>query len=261
MIIWRQCLLGQYNFTYELPENFQQSFVHFLSKNGRNDLAQDLLKCKIVYSDMGYAYYAGMKGDVWNKMALDFTIECGESVSQSLKNNGRTIKNWLEKFISPSISGYLVRRIDFIIRDNEIEVTLPEHNGDDFETLNRDITDSLARNEPVLVLDRLHTYSIKYIRGICQKHNIPVSADNGDPYPLQSLAGSLVKFYQQNNYLDSEFAERALKSSISLFDSYNAIRNNQSFAHDNKVLNKEEATYAVEIVSATLKFIDKIEKS
>ena len=209
---------------------------------------------------MGYAYYAGMKGDVWNKIALDFTIESGESVSQSLKNKGRIIKAWLEKFLRPSVSGFLVRRIDFIIRDEEIEITLPEKSGEDFEALNRDIADSLARNEPVLVLDRLHTYSIKYIRGICQKHNIPVSADNGDLYPLQSLAGSLVKFYQHNNYLDSEFAERALKSSISLFDSYNAIRNNQSFAHDNKILNKDEAAYAVEIVSATLKFIDKIER-
>lgn len=138
---------------------------------------------------------------------------------------------------------------------------MPENNGEDFETLVHDISDSLVRNEPVLVLDRLHTYSIKYIREICQKHGIPVSADNGDFYPLQSLAGSLVKFYRQNNYFDSEFSEGALKSSISLFDSYNSIRNNQSFAHDNSVLDRDEAAYVVEIVSATLRFINKIEKS
>ncbi len=47
--------------------------------------------------------------------------------------------------------------------------------------------------------------------------------------------------------------------SISTFEKYNAIRNNQSFAHDNTVLNKPEAQYVIEIVSATLRLIKSVE--
>ena len=47
--------------------------------------------------------------------------------------------------------------------------------------------------------------------------------------------------------------------SISLFDSYNAIRNDKSFAHDNDLLDKREATYVVKILADTLTFIDEIE--
>lgn len=107
--------MDKYDFTYKLPDNFQQGFVRFLNQNGMNYLVQPLLKSKIVYKDMGYAYYAGMKGDVWDKIALDFTIESGENTSQFLKSNARPIKEWLERFISPSTTGFLVRRLDFLI--------------------------------------------------------------------------------------------------------------------------------------------------
>ena len=59
----------------------------------------------------------------------------------------------------------------------------------------------------------------------------------------------------------SDFAEQALKMSISTFEKYNSIRNTQSYAHDNAVLNKAEATYVVTVVTATLTLIHKVENS
>ena len=47
--------------------------------------------------------------------------------------------------------------------------------------------------------------------------------------------------------------------SISTFEKYNVIRNQQSYAHDNKTLNKDEATYVVTVIAATLTLIQKIE--
>ena len=39
----------------------------------------------------------------------------------------------------------------------------------------------------------------------------------------------------------------------------NSVRNDQSYAHDNDVLNKAEATLAVRIMTATISFIDEME--
>ncbi len=226
-------------FTYELPENFQKSFVHFLDINGNKNLAHLIMKSNIEYSNLGYAHYAGVRGDVWDKYALDFTIESDENTISKMKSLSMAIKEWLRKFLNPNKTGYLVRYVEFLVRDSGIEIALPEKCGDDFETLSQDIADALAKNEPVLVLDRLHTFSVKYIREICHKHSIPIATPNGQMYPLQSLAGSLVKYYESNNVFGSDFAKQALKMSISLFDSYNAIRNDRSFAHDNSVLDKK----------------------
>ena len=49
--------------------------------------------------------------------------------------------------------------------------------------------------------------------------------------------------------------------SISLFDSYNSIRNDKSFAHDNNLLDKREAVYVVKILADTIGFIEEIENS
>lgn len=253
--------MSEYDFTYEIPANLSQEFTHFLDLNGRNELAQLLKGCKLYYEDLGYAYYAGMRGDNWNKKALDFTIEGTENTIYKIKSCTRVIADMLQKFLKPSTSGYLVRNIDFLISeaDTYADITLPEGTSDDFATLSRDIRDALAKDEPVLVLDRLHTFSMKYFRELCQRHKIEVSAQDGQLYPLHNLVGSLAKYYEQNHLFESDFSKKAVKSSISLFDSYNAIRNDQSFAHDNALLSKREATYVVRILTDALDFIDGIE--
>lgn len=69
----------------------------------------------------------------------------------------------------------------------------------------------------------------------------------------------MTKYYDENSAVQSEFTKTALKSSINLFDKYNAVRNNQSYAHDNAILDDVEAEYVVRIMSATLNLIDSIE--
>ena len=80
-------------------------------------------------------------------------------------------------------------------------------------------------------------------------------------YPVHSLMGSLAKHYHQNGTIKSDFAEQALKTSISLFDKYNAVRNDHSYAHDNEILDKAEATLAIKIMAATISFVDEVEFS
>lgn len=139
-------------------------------------------------------------------------------------------------------------------------ITLPDAATDTLKLVKEDIERNCNNNTPELALDRLHTFSTKFFRSVCKKHEISIEDSRGNEYPLQSLVGRLKNWYAENHYFDSEFSVVAIQNTINIFDKYNAIRNDQSAAHPNEVLNKAEAMYAVRIVAETLTFIDKIER-
>ena len=56
-----------------------------------------------------------------------------------------------------------------------------------------------------------------------------------------------------------EFSDRALKSSISLLDSFNDLRNNHSLAHDNEILGPVEARFIFSNISAILVMVRALE--
>ena len=223
--------MNQYEFTYEIPDDITNQVIRFLQMNGEDALAKALISCRIEYEDLGLAYYAGMKGDNWNKKALDITIEGPE------------------------------KQIDILKAREPVEISLPDEQAESFDILSRDIRDALNKGEPTLVLDRLHTYSVRYLREICKTHGIPITDNKGDGIPLHSLAGSLSKYYRDNKVFQSDFAEQAMKMSISTFEKYNHVRNQQSYAHDNEVLNNAEAMYVVSVVTATLTLLHEVENS
>lgn len=250
--------MGQYDFTYEIPDNFKEVLVRFIQQNSSAELASVLMQCNIDYEDMGFALYAGMTGEVWNKKALDITLEGTETNIEILRNKDIVLKGIIHRALRPNTTGYLVRKIYYFVSD-DFELKLPQAQGESFDILSRDIKDSLSKGEPTLVLDRLHTYSTKYLREICAKHDIETANNKGEGYPLHSLVGSLAKYYEKESMFDSEFVPAALKMTISTFETFNNIRNTKSFAHDNVVLDKAEATYVITIVSATLSFIHEVE--
>jgi hypothetical protein len=46
-----------------------------------------------------------------------------------------------------------------------------------------------------------------------------------------------------------------MKSSISVFDSLNQIRNNESFAHDNELVDRIEARFIFDSITNILRFV------
>ena len=151
------------------------------------------------------------KGDIMDQ--YDFTYKVPDNFKEKLVRfllqNGNSAMS--EKLLKPSKSGYLIRNIDYIICDDNFEIILPEERGDSFEILSKDIYDALGRDQPSLVLDRLHTYTIKYIRTICSKHSIPISNETSTNYPIHSLIGSLAKYYKEEKVFESDFAYQAMK--------------------------------------------------
>jgi len=96
---------------------------------------------------------------------------------------------------------------------------------------------------------------VKYVRKLCEKHDIKVDKKK----TIHSLFGEYVKEIKTKNLIKSEMTERILKTTISLLDSFNDIRNNRSFAHDNPLLDYNESLLIFNNVSSTIKFIDALE--
>jgi hypothetical protein len=148
--------------------------------------------------------------------------------------------------------------VERLIQDSlveNIEVIQPYSDDRDFALLAKSIREGIRRNEPEAELDRLHTYVVKYIRQLCDKHEISYDRK----FPLHSLFGGYVKFLKQNNMIESEMTERILKSSISIMESFNKVRNDRSFAHDNPVLNYNESILIFNNVASSIRFIQSIE--
>ena len=248
------------NYTYAIPANLKQKLLSALRANGMAELANLLNPVVMEYRDLGFAYYAGVKGDNWDKHAIDCTITVCEKDVDRVKRAEKAIATWIERML-PGESGLVVRNIIVIPQLGEENITLPTVKGDTWEVLSEDITQALLRNEPTLVLDRLHTFCTRYIRELCDKKGICTVDAKNQHYPVHSLMGSLAKHYHQNGTIKSDFAEQALKTSISLFDKYNAVRNDHSYAHDNEILDKAEATLAIKIIAATISFVDEVESS
>lgn len=76
---------------------------------------------------------------------------------------------------------------------------------------------------------------------------------------LHGLAGKLKKHYENSGVISSKFTLMAIQSNISLFDSYNEIRNEKSYAHDNPILNDIEADFVVRAMANVLTFLEKID--
>jgi len=138
----------------------------------------------------------------------------------------------------------------------EIEVIREVENDRDFSLLAKSIRESIEKNEPEVALDRLHTYSMKFIRLLCEKHKIKISKDES----LNALFGKYVKFIVANDKIESQMAERILRYSIHVIEAFNDIRNNKSFAHDNPILNYAESVLIFNNVTNSIKFIESVEK-
>lgn len=106
--------MGAFDFTYELPKNFDTRVEQFLLQFGRDNIAEAFKHCEYEYEDMGLAFYAGLKGDNWDKKALDFTIEGEKEDISLLKSTDKILKDAIEKALKPSVSGFLVRNIYYL---------------------------------------------------------------------------------------------------------------------------------------------------
>ena len=125
----------------------------------------------------------------------------------------------------------------------------------DFAVLAKAIREGIQKHEPGPVLDRLHTFCMKYFRTICQKRDIAFDKNDN----LGNLVGKYVKYLEQNCIIEAKITIQIMKSSITTFSEFNYIRNNKSLAHDNQTLNDQEAMLLFNAVANTIRFIEFLE--
>jgi hypothetical protein len=136
-----------------------------------------------------------------------------------------------------------------------LEALAPINDDRDFALVAKQIRESIEKNEPEAALDRLHTFCVKFFRELNDKHGNKFTRDT----PLQNLMGSYVKAILTTGKIESVMTERILKTSISVLDTFNKIRNDHSLAHDNPILNYHESLLIFNNIANTIKFIQFIE--
>jgi predicted SprT family Zn-dependent metalloprotease len=165
--------------------------------------------------------------------------------STHLKNDENLQKEFLK----------IAERLKQEIIVEHLEAIKPIVDDRDFKLLSKSIKESIEKNEPETALDRLHTFTFRYLRELCDKHQIA----NDKSESLNAIFGKYVKFIVDNKHVESSMAEKILKYSINIIEAFNDIRNNKSFAHDNPILNYQESVLIFNNVSNTIKYIEFIE--
>lgn len=159
---------------------------------------------------------------------------------------------------SPRFPDDCVRIIERLKADSpvpEIDSLKPNLEDKDFEALARSVKEYIRRNEPETGLDRLHTFVVKYVRALCAKHGMCTDKEK----PLHSAFGEYIKTLSASGEIETEMTSRILKSSISLLDSFNNVRNQHSQAHDNRVVGYQEALLIFNSVVGLIRFLDHLE--
>lgn len=125
----------------------------------------------------------------------------------------------------------------------------------DFDVVAEHVREAIEKNQPEGALDRLHTFVNKFIRVTCEPYGITISRDK----PLHSVFGEYVKALRGGGHLESAMTERILRSSISVLEAFNDVRNNKSLAHDNPILNYDESLLIFNHVATSIRFIKSLE--
>jgi hypothetical protein len=112
----------------------------------------------------------------------------------------------------------------------------------------------IGANRPVAALDRLHTYCMKKFGHLLDMRGIQWERAE----PLHSRVGKYVKALGQDRDL-REVTAQIIKNAIGVFDKFNHVRNNQSLAHDNELLDPAEARFIYDSITAILRFVKSVE--
>jgi hypothetical protein len=236
---------------------FKMALLAMMKNNNNVALADKLSVCNVELKNFGNPYYARNMKCPWDSEGLDVQIYASiDKMSSFSEADKKAIRN---SSVSIFPEGYVIGDVNILPSlEDDIGVEMPKSTSDELRVLTLDINDAITKNEPALVLDRLHTFSTKYLRELCKKKGIDTQDTSGNKYPLHSLAGSLKKHYSNKGGI-SDFSIHALSCFISLFEKHNDIRNNKSYAHDNEILSNDESVLVLQTVIAMLNFIEKIE--
>lgn len=105
--------MSEHDFTYRLPDDFSKRVIQVYIQKDRHDVADSIQKCLIECEDLGLAYYAGVKGDNWNKHAVNIMVEGPETEIKNIQSDISVFKKAVEVAIQSSKSGLVIKDVYF----------------------------------------------------------------------------------------------------------------------------------------------------
>ncbi|HKO46872.1 MAG TPA: abortive infection family protein [Polyangiaceae bacterium] len=219
-----------------------------------------------------------------NRTFDEFVIETtGRSIYDERYGNGskaNQLRGFWREESNPLVARFLGRLLDYAEGEQQLEdpallaecrrivARLEESNPvaeidaiariaeeHDLEIVARAVLENIEKNEFVVGLDRLHTLTTGFLRKLCEKRGLTVEQGK----PLHSLFGQYVRTLYESGCLESRMTASILKALNGPLDAFNDVRNNQSLAHDNSLLNHEEAMLIFNHVTSALRFLRDLE--
>lgn len=252
------------NLTYEdkiyLEKYLQMEggYVLDFSNNSLRQFVNDNVRLDIY--DNKYDKYGGSKA---RRIRAIWDVESDYLIGKLLKSfisyyKAKQIVNTYNFNASKDLEQSCEKIVERLLREevsSHTDLITPLYDESDFSKLATNIKEYIEKNEPELALDRLHTFYVKFIRGLCTRHQIVYTNSES----LNAIFGKYIKHLESLNIIESDMTIAILKYSINLLEKYNDVRNNKSFAHDNKLLNYKESLYIFDTLARLKGFIDSIE--
>lgn len=124
------------------------------------------------------------------------------------------------------------------------------------QSLIESIREGISKNKPEEVLDRMHTFMMRYVRSLLNKHGVEYKKEDR----LTTLFKKYTKCIKEKGAFQSKMTERIINSLMSTLDTFDSVRNNQSLAHDNALLGRSESALLLSHICGVIKFIQATEK-
>lgn len=110
-------------------------------------------------------------------------------------------------------------------------------------------------HKPHVALDRLHTYCMKKFGHLLKARDGEVPDPNET---LNSRAGRVFNPLRKAGKV-RPISGKIMKTTVEVFELFNGIRNDESLAHDNRLVDPAEARYIFDTVVSLLRFLKSVE--
>ena len=118
-----------------------------------------------------------------------------------------------------------------------------------------EVREKIEQGHPNRGLDRLHTFTVRFFRHLHEKRGLAPDRDK----PLHSLAGEYAKMLVRSGKIQSPMTERIIKVNVGLLQAFCSVRNEESLAHDNTLLNRIESLLICNQICSLIRFLRELE--
>lgn len=171
----------------------------------------------------------------------------------ALAQHAATLPN-IDQSLVPGVRN-IAKRLLEVGSVADLDAISPTGVSRSFDALAHSVREAIENNKPETGLDRLHTYVISYLRKQCARRGLATKKDE----PLNSVYGHYLQLLRKQNLMQSQMAERICKMSFATLESFNYVRNEQSLAHDNEILDVDESLFIYNHVCALVRFLQRID--